>query len=106
MYSAKKVGGQKLYQLARRGQTIERPKQNIEIYQLAVLSYDWPQLRLLVHCSSGAYIRSLAQDLGQALGCGACLQALIRTKIGPYSLEQAVELKKLTSQNWAGQLLS
>ncbi|MBI5621635.1 tRNA pseudouridine(55) synthase TruB [Candidatus Falkowbacteria bacterium] len=100
MYSAKKVAGQKLYQLARQGQTVERVPQRITIYQIKLLSYHYPELKIRVACSSGTYLRTLAHDIGQQLGCGAYLEELQRTKIGKYKLRQAVTLDKLTVNNW------
>jgi len=100
MYSAKKVGGRKLYQLARQGKTITRYPDEIEIYSIELLEYLWPELVIKVKCSSGAYIRSLAHDIGQALGCGAYLTELKRTAIGGFSLAKAIETEKLNHENW------
>ena len=100
MYSAKKVKGQRLYKLARQGVEIRREPVNIEIFNLKILSYEWPELELRIRCSSGTYIRSLAHDIGQALGCGAYLKALRRTAIGPYRLRKAVSPADLTRENW------
>lgn len=100
MYSAKKVGGKKLYELARQNIEIERAPQAIIIHELAVLNYVWPLLAVRIGCSSGTYIRSLAFDLGRWLGCGAHVTKLTRTKIGPYDLEQAVDLSQITTENW------
>jgi len=98
MHSAKKVGGHKLYELARKGIEIEREPSDIVIYSLELLSYQWPALKIRVHCSSGTYIRSLAYDIGQALGCGAYLNELKRTKIGSYELKKAHTIDEL--KNW------
>jgi tRNA pseudouridine55 synthase len=100
MYSAQKIGGQKLYQLARQGKEINRGANSIEIYNLEILSYNFPLLKIKVACSSGTYIRSLAHDLGKKLGGGGYLEELVRTKIGPYKLEDAISLKQLTPGNW------
>ncbi len=102
MFSAKKVAGKKLYQLARAGLEIERPASQIEIYALKIISYRWPHLKIFVHCSSGTYIRSLAHDFGQKLACGAYLNALTRTAIGPYQLKEAVKIPDLDKNNWQG----
>lgn len=96
MYSAKKVGGKKLYELARRGETVELPVKRVTITELEILDYAWPTLTFRVSCGSGTYIRALARDIGEALGCGAYLIALRRTRIGPYTIEQAVGLDELT----------
>jgi len=99
LFSAKKIGGQKLYQLARKGLTISIPAQSIEIYRLKLIRYRWPHLVVKISCSSGTYIRSLAHDLGQTLGCGAYLYSLTRTKIGRFSLRSAKKLEKLNADN-------
>ncbi|MDD4901658.1 MAG: tRNA pseudouridine(55) synthase TruB [Patescibacteria group bacterium] len=104
MFSAKKVGGRKLYELARKGIEIIRQPNQIEIYQAKILKYHWPDLRLLIHCSSGTFIRSIADDLGRKLGCGAYLSGLVRIASGSYKLKQAVPLEKINSQNWRKQL--
>lgn len=98
MYSAKKVGGKKLYELARKGIEIERKPSTIMLHSMIVLDYKPPLLQLRVRCSSGTYIRSLTQDIGQALGCGAYLEELRRTAIGPFRIENATPLASITSQ--------
>ena len=105
MYSAKKIGGKKLYQLARKGKTIERQPTSISISNLALVSYTPPLLTIDVACSSGTYIRTLAEDIGKALSCGAYCEHLERTAIGPYRLQNAVELSTITSVNWKNFLL-
>ncbi|MDN3505805.1 MAG: tRNA pseudouridine(55) synthase TruB [Simkaniaceae bacterium] len=89
MYSAKKVKGKKLYELARKG--IEIPRQPIQVtVTTTLLSYDYPTLTLKVACTKGTYIRTLAHDLGGHLTCGAHLKKLTRTKCGPYTLEDCI----------------
>ena len=100
MFSAKKIKGKKLYQLARQGKTIEREAVDIEIFDIKLLDYKWPVLKIKAHVSSGTYIRALARDIGQALGCGALLDRLERTAIGKHKLTQAVKLSDLNSKNW------
>ncbi|MDD5527947.1 MAG: tRNA pseudouridine(55) synthase TruB [Patescibacteria group bacterium] len=100
MFSAKKVGGKKLYELARKGIEIVRQPSQIEIYQAKILKYHWPELRLMIHCSSGTFIRSIAFDFGNKLGCGAYLAGLKRTELGKFKLKQAVRLEKINQQNW------
>ncbi len=90
MYSAKKVGGRRLYELAREGKEIERKPVKIFVHELELLSYDWPHLKIRTRVSSGAYIRALAHDIGAKLGCGAYLEELRRTAIGTYNVEDAV----------------
>jgi tRNA pseudouridine55 synthase len=106
MFSAKKVGGQKLYELARKGIEIVRQPSSIEIYQVKILKYHWPDLRLMIHCSSGTFIRSIAAELGDKLGCGAYLAGLKRTEIGRFKLTKAVKLEKIKQDNWRKFLLS
>ncbi len=95
MYSALKVKGKKLYQLARQGKEIERKPRSVTIYRLDVLAWQPPDLTLEVVCSAGTYIRSLAHDLGQALGCGAHLRALTRTRTGAFHLEESYRVEEL-----------
>lgn len=94
IFSAVKINGKRAYQLARQGQKVEMPTREIEIYELEVLSYHFPELVIRTHVSSGTYIRTLGEDLGQALGVGAYLTALRRTKVGNFDLNNA---KKLTN---------
>ncbi len=91
IYSAKKIGGKKLYELARAGlgDTVILPKKLVKIYELELISYDWPILVFRTRVSSGTYIRSLARDIGATLKCGAYLTALRRTKIGSYDIKDA-----------------
>ncbi len=92
MYSALKHEGTPLYRLARAGQTVERKPRPVTIYRLELLEYAPPLLTLEVECGRGAYIRTIAHDLGQDLGCGAHLAGLIRMKAGPFLLEDALSL--------------
>jgi len=101
MYSAKKVGGKKLYQLARAGKEIKRQPAEIEIYNIELLKYKWPFLNIKVKCSSGTYIRSLAHDIGQKLGSGAYLNELKRIAVGDFNIDQAIDLKNLDKNNWS-----
>ena len=91
-YSAIKINGQRAYKLARQGKTFDIPSRQVEIYSINILDYNYPYLTIRVHCSSGTYIRSLAEDIGTALGTGAYLTALRRTKIGQYSVTDAIKL--------------
>jgi tRNA pseudouridine55 synthase len=97
-FSAKKVGGKKLYELARKGKMegVELPKKFVTITELRATNYEWPHLTFEVSCSSGTYIRALARDIGEALGCGAYLTELRRTRIGDYRIEDATRLEDLT----------
>jgi tRNA pseudouridine55 synthase len=94
MYSAKKIGGQKLYDLARRGLTVERAPVPVQV-AIECTRYEYPEVDLRVVCSKGTYVRSLAHDIGQALGVGAHLSALQRLRSGTFSLERAVPEERL-----------
>ncbi|MFP4207087.1 MAG: tRNA pseudouridine(55) synthase TruB [Wenzhouxiangella sp.] len=95
MYSAVKRDGQRLYQLARRGQTVDRPARPVTIHELALLACKDDRLQLRVRCSKGTYIRALARDLGEQLGCGGHLSALRRTSSEPFDLADAITLAAL-----------
>ena len=92
MYSAVKHNGRRLYELARMGVTVERPLRPANIYRIELLNYASPLLTLEVECGKGTYIRSIADDLGRALGCGAHLTGLVRTAYGPFRIDDAVSL--------------
>ena len=95
MYSALKVNGQKLYDLARKGQTVERQSREIEIFELTCLEFSGDTARLRIHCSKGTYIRTLCKDIGEALGCGGCMESLRRVRAGEYDISVAVPLVEL-----------
>lgn len=95
MYSALKVNGQKLCDLARKGRQVERQPRPVTIHELTLLSREGDTLRLRVRCSKGTYIRTLCADIGEALGCGGCMQALRRTQAGEYTIAEAVPLQQL-----------
>ena len=95
MYSAVKINGQKLCDLARKGREVERQPRQIQIFRLECLEFSGTEARLLVHCSKGTYIRTLCKDIGQALGCGGCMAALRRVTAGEYTIEEAVPLQQL-----------
>lgn len=105
MYSALKVNGQKLCDLARKGQTVERKPRPVTIHELAFLGFQDDCLRLRVRCSKGTYIRTLCKDLGEALGCGGCMAQLRRVSAGSYTIGQAVPLKTLLESADPGQYL-
>lgn len=90
MFSAKKINGQKLYHLARKGETVERNPVRVHL-DIHLLHYEYPHVQLYVICSKGTYIRSLAYDLGQELGCGAHLSNLERTRSGRYRIHQCLD---------------
>lgn len=93
MYSAKKVKGKKLYDLARSGKIIERDPVKIFIHAIEILDYHWPILSCRVKCSTGTYIRSLAADIGTALGCGAFAKTLVREAIGDLTLDECYTIE-------------
>ena len=95
MYSALKVNGQKLCDLARKGKEVERQPREIEIFQLDCLEFTGTTARLRVRCSKGTYIRTLCKDIGEALGCGGCMQALRRVQAGEYTIDEAIPLQEL-----------
>ena len=105
MYSALKVNGRKLYELARKGQEVERQPRPITVFELTNLGFDGTRLSLRVRCSKGTYIRTLCQDIGEALGCGGCMEALRRVRAGEYGIEDAVPLEKLLESETPEQYL-
>lgn len=100
-FSAVKINGQRAYKLAREGKTVEMPRRKVQIYELEVLRYEWPELDIRCKVSSGTYIRTLGEEIGRRLGTGAYLTALRRTQVGPYRIEQARTLEELGSQEEA-----
>ena len=105
MYSALKVNGQKLYDLARKGKEVERQPRPITIHELTLLGMEAEGIRLRVRCSKGTYIRTLCKDIGQALGCGGCMAALRRVGAGEYTAQQAVPLQTLIESEDPGAYL-
>ena len=95
MHSAIKQNGQPLYKLAHQGKTVERKPRAVEIFELDILRLEGDELDISLHCSKGTYVRTLAEDIGQELGCGAHLSALRRTLVGPFAIEQVVTLEQL-----------
>ena len=98
MYSALKVNGQKLCDLARKGKEVERQPRPITIHELTLLSFEGREVRLRVRCSKGTYIRTLCKDIGEALGCGGCMQELRRVSAGEYTIEESVPLLALLEE--------
>lgn len=103
-YSAIKVSGVKAYDRARRGESFQLEPRSISVHSIDLRKYSWPLVEFDVACSSGTYVRSLAHDLGEQLGCGGLLQSLERTAVGTYSIRQAETLEDLRS-GWEGFLL-
>ena len=105
MYSALKINGQKLCDLARKGKTVERQSRTITIYKLECLEFTGETARLYVHCSKGTYIRTLCKDIGAALGCGGCMESLRRVTAGAYTAGEAIPLAQLIESDNPGQYL-
>ncbi|MBR2309754.1 MAG: tRNA pseudouridine(55) synthase TruB [Oscillospiraceae bacterium] len=99
MYSAVKINGQKLCDLARKGREVERKPRTITIFALDLLEFDGITAKLRVHCSKGTYIRTLCKDIGESLGCGGCMAALRRVTAGAYTIEDAIPLAELVESD-------
>lgn len=95
VFSAIKIDGQRAYKLARQGKEVNMPSRNVTIYSLELISYEYPHMNIRTHVSSGTYIRTLAQDIGEALGTGAYCRELRRTKIAEYDIADAKTLADL-----------
>ena len=105
MYSAVKHEGQRLYDLARAGVEVERPEREVVVHSLTLREWDPPRAVVEVDCGKGFYMRSLAHDLGEAVGCPAHLSALTRTRVGPFSLDDALTIEQLEAEeDWEGLL--
>lgn len=104
MYSALKVNGKKLYELAREGREIERKPRPVRIYELEVLKVELPVVSMRVVCSKGTYIRTLCADIGEKLRCGGAMRKLRRTRVGNFRIEEAVTLAQLQQRKDAGRL--
>ena len=94
-----KIGGKKLYELARQGVEVEREAREINIPRLDITRIDLPEVDFIVDCSKGTYVRTLATDIGSRLGCGGTLTALRRTRCGKFSIDDAVSLETLKAMN-------
>jgi len=104
-YSALKIGGHSAYKLARRGLAPRLEARPVHVYDLQILDYQWPALRIRVDCGRGTYVRCLARDIGEALGVGGYLTALRRTRVGEFRIERAVTLERLEAEGVAAHLL-
>ncbi len=104
-YSAVHVGGQRAYTLARAGEEFELTARPVRIARLEILAYEYPRLEVEIECSSGTYVRAIGRDLGQVLGCGAVMSALVRTRIGPWKLADALALENISRSSIPNQLL-
>ncbi len=104
MYSALKVNGKKLYELARAGIEVERKARPVVIHEIKILEMNLPRVRMEVHCSKGTYIRTLCHDIGQKLGCGACMEELVRTKVSRFEIKDSLTLSQVEEMKKAGKL--
>ena len=104
MYSALKVGGKKLYELAREGKTVERKARPVTIHQIEIQKINLPRVTMEVSCSKGTYIRTLCHDIGEKLGCGACMESLLRTKVSRFALEDSLTLEEIAKKKQEGTL--
>lgn len=95
MYSALKVNGKKLYELAREGKTVERKARPVCFYEIEPLEFHLPLVKIRVTCSKGTYIRTLCHDIGEKLGCGGCMEELLRSRVGRYSLSESHTLAQV-----------
>lgn len=104
MYSAVKVNGKKLYELARQGKTVERAGRRVTLHDIRILDMDLPRVRMAVDCSKGTYIRTLCHDIGESLGAGGCMESLLRTRAGQFSLAESIRLAQVAEAAAKGQL--
>ncbi len=106
MYSALKVEGKRLYELARAGKTVERKGRRVEIHEIRICSVELPRVTYRVKCGKGTYIRTLCRDIGEKLGCGGCMEHLLRTRSGSYGIEDALTLREIEEARDQGRLES
>lgn len=97
MYSALKVNGKKLYELARAGVEVERKARSVKIFSIEIEEISLPYVTFLIHCSKGTYIRTLCKDIGEKLGCGACMESLLRTRVSCFDISHALKLDEIKS---------
>lgn len=101
MYSAVKVGGRRLYEIAREGRTVERQMRKVTVHSIEIVGVTMPRMKLRVRCSKGTYIRALCADIGDLLGCGGALEALRRMSVGPFRVEDASAVEHVTLERIA-----
>jgi tRNA pseudouridine55 synthase len=104
-YSALKLDGRRAYALARKGQPVELKPRTVTVHRIEVLAYQYPVLSLAIDCGGGTYVRSLGRDLAESLGTAAVMSELVRTSIGDFRIEEAVDPRELTAENWTDYLL-
>lgn len=105
MYSALKVNGKKLYELARQGREVERQARPVEIHELIIESVELPRVTMTVSCSKGTYIRTLCHDIGERLGCGGCMEQLTRTRVERFAIEDSLTLFQVEALAAEGKIL-
>ncbi len=105
-YSAIKVDGRRAYDLARAGKDFSLSSRVVEVHSIEVTRWDSPELELEIHCGSGTYVRSIGRDLGIRLGCGAVMSGLVRTRVGPFTLDASIALEDLHEESTRGSLQS
>ncbi len=106
MVSAVKHQGQRLYKIAREGKSVERVARKVRVDEVRLLSFALPEVEFFMACSKGTYVRQLAEDVGEVLGCGACISQIERTRVGPFDIKDAVKLEDLHEghvRSWPGQ---
>ena len=99
MVSAVKHKGERLYKIARQGKEVQRAARKVRIDELRILQCHLPDVEFLMSCSKGTYVRQLAEDVGEVLGCGACISQIERTKVGPFEIKDAVRLENLNESH-------
>lgn len=105
-FSAVRVGGERAYKLARRGGAVEIPEREVTVFEFRLEAFDTPRASFVMRCSKGTYVRAVARDLGEALGCGGCVEALRRLAVGPFRVEGAVRLDRATEADLKRALLA
>jgi tRNA pseudouridine55 synthase len=98
VFSAIKIEGETAYKKARRGEDIKMKPKKVHIYENKILDYKWPVLKLHIHCSTGTYIRSIAHDIGEKLGCGGYLQKLVRTRVRNFQLKDSIKIEEISPE--------
>ena len=105
MYSALKVNGKKLCDLAREGKTVERKSRRVHIFEIEILQMELPRVKMRVHCSKGTYIRTLCSDIGASLGIGGCMESLLRTRVASFEVKDSLRLEEIEAKMQAGTLM-
>ncbi len=104
MYSALKVNGRKLCDLAREGKTVERKSRRVHIFEIEILEMELPRVKMRVHCSKGTYIRTLCHDIGTSLGTGGCMESLLRTRVASFDVKDSLRLSEIEAKMQDGTL--